>query len=349
MELAPPISRPNVGRTFYVAVSILGTVALIQLAAVGYVFMKRFHATPAITDASGSIPLPRPTPVVPPAKLDLNDTFAAAETGTPAPLPKPTPLAANPQPSAESRLTEMIEQARMLRDRGDTNTALTRLREAQTISPDNPLIVSEIATTFEKMGLMDKALEQWRRIYDMGETAGIYYAAADAKLKAGEALAKQQVAEKQAAEGGAKDASGFQPGTALALGEITRNASDDPRKFAIKIPIKSRPGTKVEVRDVVIQVFFYDILPDATVVQTNANVSSKWSTLPADWGDGDIEVLEVEYAQPPPDPKEKSRVERKFFGYVVRVYYKTDLQACSADPVKLMNQYPPPVTLQTES
>ena len=184
----------------------------------------------------------------------------------------------------------------------------------------------------------------------MGETAGIYYAAADAKLKAGEALAKQQAAEKQAAEAVKNEPAGFQPGSMLALGEITRNAGDDPHKFSIKIPIKSRPGTKVEVRDVVIQVFFYDILPDATVVQTNANVSSKWSTLPADWADGDMEVLEVEYAQPPPDPKEKekNRIERKFFGYVVRVYYKTDLQACSADPVKLMNQYPPPVTLQTD-
>lgn len=353
MELTPPISRPTVGRTFYVAMSVLGTVALIQLGAVGYVFMKRFHATPSLVNVNVPAPLPKPartTPTAPAAteKLDVSDTFSAGEVADATPLPKPTPIASTPPPSPESRLTEMIEQARLLRDRGDANTALTRIREAQVISPDNPLIISELAVTYEKMSLEDKALEQWRRIYDMGETAGIYYAAADAKLKASEAVARQQVAEKEAAEAAAKEPAGFQPGAALALGTITRAGGDDAGKFAIKIPIKSRPGASVEVRDVVIQVFFYDLLPDATIVQTNANVSSKWSTLPADWGDGDLEVLEVEYAQPPDDPKDKTRGDRKFFGHVVRVYYKNELQAYSAEPVKLLKQYPPPLNLGTD-
>jgi hypothetical protein len=39
---------------------------------------------------------------------------------------------------------------------------------------------------------------------------------------------------------------------------------------------------------------------------------------------------------------------RSYFGYVVRVYYKGDLQDMRADPVKLLNQYPPPLTLPNE-
>jgi tetratricopeptide (TPR) repeat protein len=344
MEISTPITKPTMGRTFFVATSILGIVALIQLGAVGYVFIKRFHAAPppVLANANVPAPLPKPTPVGT-EKLDVNDTFAEP----PASIPKPTPVAAAPAPTIESRLTEMIEQARLLRDRGDTNTAMTRLREAQVISPENALIISEMAVTFEKMGMTDKALEQWRRIYDMGETAGIYYAAADAKLKASEALAKQQAAEKEVAEA-AKEPAGFQPGAVLGLGEIAKTAGADPKRFSVKIPIKSRPASQVEVRDVVIQVFFYDMLPDATIVQTNANVSSRWSTLPADWADGDIEVLDVEYAQQADDPKDKAHTERKFFGYVIRVYYKSELQAYSAEPVKLLKQYPPPLTLESD-
>ena len=64
----------------------------------------------------------------------------------------------------QGRQIELINEAKALRDRGDMSTALTRLREAMALSPDNPAIISEMATTYEKMGMKEKALEQWRRI-----------------------------------------------------------------------------------------------------------------------------------------------------------------------------------------
>src|SRR5829696_4986471 len=41
--LASPIARPSVGRTFIVAISLLGVVAFAQLGAVGWVFVNSFH------------------------------------------------------------------------------------------------------------------------------------------------------------------------------------------------------------------------------------------------------------------------------------------------------------------
>src|ERR1051325_784233 len=120
MELTPPITKLTFGRTFFVAVSILGTVALIQLGAVGYVFIKRFHATPASPIAkvqpARRVPVPAASPE---PTLDVTDTFAAVEAASPVPLPKPTPITSAPPATPESRLTELIEQARLLRDRGD--------------------------------------------------------------------------------------------------------------------------------------------------------------------------------------------------------------------------------------
>lgn len=246
-------------------------------------------------------------------------------------------------------MAELVDQARALRERGDTSTALTRLREAQTITPNQALVISELAITYEKMGLTDKAMEQWRRIYEMGESAGIYFSAADAKLKAVEAQA--QAASAPPAPAPAKEMDGIQPGSQLGLGEMSLEEQADPtasRKFSLKIPIKARPNSKIDVADVVIQVFFYDMLDNKDVVQTNATVNYRWSTTPPTWQEDDIEILNVEYLQSQPDARaRKAAEERKYFGYVVRVYYKKELQDMRADPVKLLKQYPPPLTLDS--
>lgn len=350
MEITSPIPRQHVGRTFLVAISVLGVVAFAQVAAVLFVFITKFHASSAIQP-------PLPARVAKSEATEVPkfvDPFAGAEpaparvAATPDPmasLPKPTPVPAT-KPTPESRLSDLVEQARALRERGDTSTALTHLREAQTISPDSALIISELATTFEKMGQTDKSLEQWRRIFDMGESAGIYYQAADAKLKAGEATA-QPPAKRDPGE-----MSGIQPGSLLGLGSITLAEQSDPnaaKKFVLKIPLKARPNASIEVKDVVIQVFFYDMIDGTSIVQTNANVSSRWSTLPADWRDDDVEVLEVDYAQPLPNAKSGKPAEnRAYFGYVVRIYYRGELQDWRADQDKLRAKFPPPLTLSTD-
>jgi hypothetical protein len=35
---------------------------------------------------------------------------------------------------------------------------------------------------------------------------------------------------------------------------------------------------------------------------------------------------------------------RKYLGYIVRIYYNEQLQAVRADPTKLLNLFPPPLT-----
>jgi tetratricopeptide (TPR) repeat protein len=299
-------------------------------------------AQPAFTDPFASAAAASVSPA----------SAAASQTATPteqplAALPKPTPIPQMAE-SPESRINDLIAQARALRERGDTSTAITKLREGLNIAPDSPLLISELATTYEKMGLDQKALEQWRRIYDLGESAGIFYAAADAKLKNNEL--STHPAGSPAAQGSAsQDGMGIQPGSVLGLVNPQIVEQSDPaaqKKFTLKIPLRSKPNTRIEVSDVVIQVFFYDQLSDGSIVQTNANVSSHWSTLPADWLEDDIEILEVDYTQPKVDSA-KTGEDRRYYGYVVRVYYKKDLQDMRADPVALLRKYPPPLTIQS--
>jgi hypothetical protein len=345
MQVTSPIPKQSNGKTFTVAVSILGICALLQLGAVGWAFLLRYKANqrPVPPIAISALPQTpaetRTTVSAPPAPPDAAPTAAPQEVAS---LPKPTPVplvTREPELTPEARINEMVEQARALREHGDMSTALTRLREAQTLSSNNALVISEMAITYEKMGLADKASEQWKRIYDMGEAAGIYYAAADAKLKSGlgETTRKEEA---------------IQPGSVLGIDMITATDETDPgamKKMAIKIPLRCRPNAKIDVHEVTIQVYFYDILNDQNVVQTNANVSSRWTSPPVDWATDNVETLEVQYSQTKNGRGESKFAEnRKYYGYIVRLYYKGELQDVRSDPLKLLKDFPPPITLKSE-
>jgi hypothetical protein len=341
MRFSSPIPRHHVGRTFIVAISILGVVALAQLASVGWAVFSKRHRPPIVAATD------EPT-LAEAEQLDMSDTFAEPQpTATPAKvvsLPKPTPIAKIRRDAGPTgRVQEILAQARALRERGDTSTALTRLREGHAIAPANPVILSEMAITYEKMGLTDKAAEHWRRIYELGESAGIYFTTAEAKL--------QNLQTPATAESFVKDGEGFQPGAVLSVADVTMREQADESAFKhlnLRVAIKAKQDSEIDVHDVVIQVFFYDMV-DNNIVQTNANVSSHWSTLPPNWTDSDIEVLEVEYVQPKPEKNEGQPLEnRNYFGYVVRVYYKNVLQDMRAEPIRLLKQHPPPLTLQVD-
>lgn len=310
------------------------------------------HAAPAPALAS---PTPVPSTPAPTAAASPAPALAAV---TPAPaspaiasLPKPTPVEETQVALPQTRLDILIAEAKALRQKGDMSTAITRFREALAISPKNPQLFAELAVTYEKMDLDDKALEQWRAIYDMGEQAGIYYEAAEAKLKSAELAQNANVGGSPTPfpeSNSAVDANGFQQGAVLALVNISTDekpeTSEGYKRFTLKIPVKRRPDTKIDVAGVVIQVFFYDQLGDNTIVRTNANVSSHWGSLPADWVRDDVEILEVDYTQAPPEPG-KIEEGRHYYGYVVCVYYNKELQDQAADPISLIKSYPPPLTL----
>lgn len=249
---------------------------------------------------------------------------AAAPTLPPKPTPGP-PKA--PPAQAVNHFEQALLEGRQLRDRGDMNSALVKFREASAMDPKNTVAIAELAATYEKMGAMDRAGEQWRKIFDIGNAKPLLEAPADAALD------------------------GIAAGATLGL--LPVRAKDEPdsnssQRFTLHIPIKARPKTRIEVRDLVIQVLFYDIVDGKNVVQTTANVSSRWITPPADWLETDTEELAVEYQLPKPKAGAAKAETRKYFGYIVRLFYKQQLQAGTAEPESLGQQYPPPLTLPKE-
>ena len=356
MLAASPITRQTVGRTFIVAISVLGAVAATQFAVLVWAYVNRSHAAPIAAVPPRAGPLETgaaPAPAVPaevpdfgadPLKnSDSAKTAAAAMTVAALATPKPTPLPARPptlnEPEQTVRFKETLEHGKRLRETGDMSTALTRFREAAAMDAKSPEAIFEIAITLEKMQLPDKAAEQWRRIFDMGETAGAYFTTAEARLN----QAKQEIT-KSLPPSVTEAEEGIAPGKTLGLVNVVTEEQDDrsaAKHLALRIPIKARAREKVDVRDLTIQVLFYDIVDNSNLVQTTANVSSRWTSAPADWLDSNVETLEVDYQLPLPDAKAARRENRKYFGYLIRVYYKGELQASAGEPDRLLQQFPP--------
>ena len=361
-----PITRQTVGHTFTVALGVLGVGVVVQLGAVGWAFIARHHAQPEGGELPPMARLTTPVGMRPDFSGDLFGELPETappqselpNTGVP---PKPGPVPVGPaktaDPVPQTRFDELILQGKQLRERGDTANALTKFREASAMDPRNPIAIAELAATFEKMRLPDRAAEQWKRIYEMGDAAGIYFTLAESKLKETQTRAILSTLPQTGTAGGPPPDTtvlieGIAPGALLGLGKIRteeQTAGDSLKKFTLHLPVRARPRAKIEVHDLVIHVMFYDKVDGKNVVQTSANVGSKWVTSPVDWADSDTEELAVEYQLPRPEPGRARRETREYFGYLVRVYYKQQLQASLAEPERLGQQYPAPATLPKSS
>jgi hypothetical protein len=366
MLTASPITNQPVGKTFTIAISLLGMGAALQLVLIGWAFWKRPPLAIVVQPLPGPTRVATPavpvtpdntTALVDPSANVLNDAVANAPQ-------RPTPVPVRPaQTEPSNRFEELVAQGKELRERNDTSTAIIKFREAATLDSKNPLPLAELATTYEKMGLTEKAAEQYAKIIDMGPSAGVYGQLAQAKRQAAQANILRTSAPPTAPSAPETQATAEEPdltapvqgiaaGALLGLLPVTtEDVRDDSagKHFILHIPIKARPKARVEVKDLIIHVLFYDVVDDKNVVQTSANVNYKWTTPPADWVNSDVEELAADYQLPKLEARAAKRENRKYYGYIVRIYYKQRLQAATAEPQRLAQQYPPPSTLPKEN
>jgi len=110
----------------------------------------------------------------------------------PSPSPSASPLRLPESPVETTAQTpeswpSLVDQLKRegieLRDRGDTTTAIERLQEALESEPNNAAVLSELAKTYDLMQLYDRANDIWRKLQEMGPSAGAAYELADRRLK----------------------------------------------------------------------------------------------------------------------------------------------------------------------
>jgi hypothetical protein len=296
----------------------------------------------------------------------------AASASSPAPAaaqPSVPPSAAMSTP-APSIVEQLLQEGKELRERGDTTNALARFQEALDSEPDNTGVLKEEAQTYESMQLFDRANDVWRRIKQISPSDSTTYALADRRLKVG-VPAPPSVepggAPTEADVPARKDVGGNADGPIMGISDVKTKETPDPEaetNLALEIGIKKQPGAVVDHNKVKILVFLYDVVNDKDIKLTDADVSNEWLTPKHDWSDTNPEVLLVRYVRAKTDgalsesslseaaakvrPGQKGRGskgsdtgQRKYLGYIVRVYYDDDLQAVQAEPARLLQQFPP--------
>src|SRR6266481_7329360 len=146
--------------------------------------MSRWHS-----ELTRTIPSPSPSPS--PLTLTESPVEAMAQTSAlwPSLVDQPPalwPSLVDQTPASwPSLVDQLLREGIELRDRGDMTNAIERLQEALDSEPNNAAVLAELAKTYDLMQLYDRANEMWRKLQEMGPSAGAAYELADRRLKLG--------------------------------------------------------------------------------------------------------------------------------------------------------------------
>lgn len=222
----------------------------------------------------------------------------------------------------------MVEVAREVRKLGDMSPVLESLRAADLREPNHPEILSEMALTYEAMGLAEKAEAMWRSVIALGESnGGGYYTLAKAKLLGRETAPKSPERN------------------AVALGAcqvIPDKTVTKGQRLALRVPIKAAPGVEIDPTQMDIHVYFFDKVGADRIEPTRADPPvPSWVSAPVDWKEGE-ELVDFSYNMPELKAEELRELgKRSYYGYVVKIYYLDRLMDVQAEPQTLVNYKPP--------
>ena len=274
--------------------------ALAEISGTGYYYLRRFHA-----------PTRSPAPSVAAAKPSVAPKIAPPQTRT---TPAPAAVASPPVPTV-SRIDRLVQEGVAFRTKGDMTNALARFLEASETEPKNAKVLEETAKTYEALELWDRSGETWRKIQDIGPSAGASYELALARLKTGAppaapaapsaaptVVAAVKPAATPATTPAAATTEAAPPGTQMfSIAQVKASEEPDPdadTNLTLRIAVKKQTPAVVDHTKVKIQVFFYDTVDDKDIKLTNAEVNYEWVTPKHDWAGPDPEVLSVNYLRP---------------------------------------------------
>lgn len=235
-------------------------------------------------------------------------------------------------PITNAECLEHLEEGLYLASQGDTLQAVKRLREALRLQPDHPMLLYNLAKTLELMGQREKALVQWSALRRLGPDAGDYYLLAIERLKEYDPDLAEAVAAEDAAE--------IEPEgrfVAASVESVRPPAVEGGEVISFKVRLERRqPEPVTSPEDILLAIHFFDSVNGRRIARTTA---LKPEILPldssVDWRDGAEEFI-FEYRQPPMTPDEIIRFgQRKYYGYVLEVYYQNRLQDVKAEPPQL--------------
>ncbi len=288
-------------RTYPIAIAIVSVIGAAQLLAVAAHYAGKYRAARRTAE---------PTIVAEPAVASATAPPLATPPEAAAAMP-PATAQTTPSNAALSAAEQLLKDATLLRERGDTTNALARLQDASQRDPKNANVLAEMAMIYESIQLFDRSNETWRKIQEIGPSAGALYELADMKLKVGVAPTVAPANAVAAGPGfagvspldagrGRNDPEGVPDGSTFGITEATVVENPDPdaeTNLTLRVGVKVRANTLIDHTKVKIQVYFYDTVENNKVALTDAEVSYEWLTPNHDWKNTNPETLAVSYVR----------------------------------------------------
>src|SRR3954463_11020544 len=301
-ELISPTPPPD--KMFRIALLLVAAFGAAELAGLGVFYAGKWRAEYVAAHPKPIAPAATPAPSAP--AVAEKTTAAPAST---APTTTTTTTQSTPSAAALSVAEKLLKEATELRDKGDTTNALARLQDAAQRDPKNANVLAEMAMIYESIQLYERSNDTWKKIQEIGPSAGPLYELADMKLKTGVTPPAAPTTATTTGPGLAgsspldagttrNDADGIPDGSTFGITEVSAVDTPDAEaetNMKLKISVKARPNTPIDHTKVHIQVFFYDTVDNKEVVLTDADVSYEWLTPHHDWKATNPEVLAVTY------------------------------------------------------
>jgi hypothetical protein len=344
-QASPPIPRQPIGATFAVAVGVLGFFLVLQFLAVAWYFLPILREKVVESATVASV---QPAAESPAASAPAGNTSA--------------PERAQPDPALVQKINRLVTDSDHAYRVGDFETALKEINDAADLLPDDPGILLRRARLLESMQQPSEAAADYARVAALPGLSPELRTQAERKLTqlggsvsgspAATPSADQTMDDAPSHNGSdVRDEIGLQPGSGLGIVDA-KLRDGSPGTKVLRVAIKSRPGTSVDTRQMKLHVFFYEKDESGEVQLTESKVVSQWISPPVNWADNEPELLDVNYILPdstlPGSAASNGSPGRTFVGYIVGVYYNSELQDTRADPGNLAKKFPLPLYLKQE-
>ncbi|WP_214096280.1 tetratricopeptide repeat protein [Candidatus Methylacidithermus pantelleriae] len=267
-----------------------------------------------------------------PPSQELPQNVSLAARSLPRPIPDSSPGAPShpqvpgsvtpkPPPELEQRIRALNEEALRFEAQGEFGLARKALLEAEKLNPNDPPTLVNLARLAEAENRQDVADPYWKRLVELGPSAGDPYW-----------LAKHRISQRLAQ-------SNRTQGPLFLVGTVQRSVFEKNalrERFALYLPIRlARQGHPIDPGRLALKLYFYDQLPDGRIVPTKAKLLVRFENPRPTWTQGGVEVLSAIY-----EADRSQRGEGQFYGYVFRIYYEGVLQDEWAEPAQLRFQVP---------
>jgi hypothetical protein len=232
----------------------------------------------------------------------------------------------------------MLTNARQLREMGMAETALDELRKADLILPDNPVVKRELAFTLQKIGRAEEA-----RLVLQGNNDPLVDGGGDIISNTSENLVEPldpNTIETTPLTLPLPEAESLNPSMAagpIRLGQcmMQRDMSAENR-MNFTVPLLARPSADLNPSQMNVDVFFYEQWPKGQIELRRGEPAQFAFDDSVDFSTGK-ELLNVTFDLPS-EQDLAANGSRKYYGYIVRLYYQQQLIDTQANPTTLLSR-----------